>query len=95
MRSPYEILRVLVEKVILTKYPFLEIESIDSELNNRKRIYNITFLTTKPMDLPLEYEIYIETKRLFKMAAIDTGTDYKPSEIEVWFKDKKVDKTKM
>lgn len=87
--SPYDILKVLVEKVILPKYPFLEIESIDSELNHRTRVYNITFLTSKPMDLPLEYEVYLQIKRLFKMAAIDSGANYQPSEIEVWFKDKK------
>lgn len=88
--SPYDILKVLVEKVILPKYPFLEIESIDSEINSRTRVYNITFLTSKPMDLPLEYEVYQQTKRLFKMAAIDSGMNYKPSEIDVWFKDKKI-----
>ena len=87
-KSPYDILRTLIERIILPKYQTLSIESIDSYLLTANREYDVRFYTTKKIPPEVQEEIDTEVKTLFKMAGLDEVENgrYENNIIAVWFK---------
>lgn len=87
-KSPYDIIRTLVERIILPKYPDLKIHDIDSYGLTSRRAYDVRFISKKKPDAETQVEIDKEVTTLFKMAGLDeveTGR-YNPNTILTWFK---------
>lgn len=85
-KSPYDIIRVLIEKFILPKYPFLKIKDIDSYFLTNNREYDVRFITPKKLEPEVQMEIDTEIKNLFRMAGLDEKERYTRNKIAVWFK---------
>lgn len=86
MKSPYDIIRILVEKVILPKYPFLEIADIDSFRLSNSREYDVRFHTKQKLEPTIQAEIFDDVKSLFLMAGLNEKEFIHPNKINVWFK---------
>lgn len=86
MTSPYDIIRKLVEKIILPKYPFLKLKDIDSYALTNYTEYDVRFLTSEPLESDVQMEIDTEVKTLFKMVGLDNVERYTKNKICVWFK---------
>lgn len=86
--SPYDIIRKLVESLILPKYPELKIHDIDSYFLTNNREYDVRFTVRKKLPLETQQEIDTEVKTLFKMAGLDEVEKgkYGRNKIQVWFK---------
>lgn len=87
-KSPYDIIRAMVERLIIPKYPFLKIHDIDSYNLTRRREYDVRFIVKKMPDADVQVEIDQEVRSLFKMAGLDEMENDKgsPNVIYVWFK---------
>lgn len=87
-KSPYDIIRTLVEKVLIPKYPMIKIHDIDSYRLTGRREYDVRFITEKKLDSETQMEIDTELKELFRMAALDeTEREARFSNIIAsWFK---------
>lgn len=85
-KSPYEIITILVERIILPKYPFLTIKDVDSFSAVNRREYEVRFLIKKKIPAEIQVKIDEEVKDLFKMAGLDEIEKHRPNTIEVWFK---------
>jgi hypothetical protein len=85
-KSPYDIIRSLIEKVILPKYPFLKINDIDSYNLTNVREYDVRFITPKKLDAEVQMQIDTEVKNLFKMAGLDEMEKFQRNKIATWFK---------
>jgi hypothetical protein len=46
-KSPYDILQNMVEKIILPKYPTIELSDVDSLFLGGRRYYDVRFITKK------------------------------------------------
>jgi hypothetical protein len=86
MKSPYEIIRTLVESLILPKYPFLKLVDVDSYLLTNVREYDVRFHTKKKLEPSEQAEIFDEIKTLFRMAGLNERESIHPNKIHVWFK---------
>jgi hypothetical protein len=89
MEEPnYNIIRKLVERVVLPKYPGLKIHDIDSYFLSQNEEYDVRFRTSKKLPAEIQVEIDKEVKTLFRMAGLEEiqSGKYKPNEIKVWFK---------
>jgi hypothetical protein len=86
MKSPYDIIRILVESVILPKYPFLKIADIDSYRLTNVREYDVRLITKKKLEPKLQTEIFEEIQSLFQMAGLNEREFLYPNKILVWFK---------
>lgn len=87
-KSPYDIIRIMIEKIILPKYPKLKIDSIDSMNFGDRREYDVRIRVPKKLSPEIQMEIDTELKKIFKMASldvVDSGKNY-PNSIAVWFK---------
>lgn len=85
-KSPYDIIKMLVEKVILLKYPFLKLKDIDSYVLTNNRIYDVRFIVKTKPEPQIQQEIDTEMKNLFKLASLDEKERYLRNKIMVWFK---------
>ena len=85
-KSPYDIIKTFVERIILPKYPFLELHDIDSFTLSNNREYDVRFLTKRKLDQEVQMEIDTDVKSLFKMASLDEVERYTKNKICVWFK---------
>lgn len=85
-KSPYDIIRMLVDRVILPKYPFLKLHDIDSYFLTNNREYDVRFITKQKLEPQLQMEIDTEIKNLFKVASLDEKERYTRNKIAVWFK---------
>lgn len=85
-KSPYDIIRMLVERVILPKYTFLKLHDIDSYFLTNNRVYDVRFMTKQKLEPELQMEIDTEIKNLFKVAGLDEKERYTRNKISVWFK---------
>jgi len=87
-KSPYDILKNMVEKIILPKYPTIELSDVDSLFLGSRRYYEVRFITKKELDVETQEEIDSEIKTLFKMASLDQPDRgyFNPSIIKTWFK---------
>lgn len=86
--SPYDIIKRMVESIILPKYPELKLYDIDSYPITNNREYDVRFRVRKKLPAEIQVEINEDVKSLFRMAGLDeveTGK-YKPNIIKVWFK---------
>lgn len=86
MASPYDIIRNLIERVILPKYPFLKLYDIDSYYLTNNREYDVRFITTKKLSPLVQEEIDTDVKNLFKMAGLDEVERYTRNKVATWFK---------
>lgn len=86
MKSPYDIIRTLVESLILPKYPFLKLVDVDSYRLTNVREYDVRFHTKKKMEPSEQAEIFDEIKTLFKMAGLNEKEFIFQNKINVWFK---------
>lgn len=86
MKSPYEIIKILVDSVILPKYPFLKLVDIDSYRLTNVREYDVRFHTKKKIEPSEQAEIFDEMKTLFKMAGLNEREFIYQNKIHVWFK---------
>ena len=84
-KSPYEIIKTIIDRLIIRQYPFLEIVDIDSFAWMGHRSYSVNFLTSEKLDSNIQMEIDTEIKQLFKMTGLDSDPKEKTS-ISVWFK---------
>jgi len=84
--NPENILRQLVERVILPKYPFLKLHDIDSYNLTQYREYDVRFITRKKLDEELQMEIDTEIKNLFTMAGLDDIKKHHRNKVLTWFK---------
>ena len=86
--SPYDIIRRLIETILLPKYPELKIKDIDSYTLTNNREYDVRFQVRKKLPLETQEEIDSEVKTLFRMAGLDEIEQgrYKRNKIQVWFK---------
>lgn len=85
-KSPYDIIRMFVERIILPKYPFLRLYDVDSYNLTNNRIYDVRFITKTKPEPEIQQEIDIEIKNLFKLASLDEKERYLRNKIMVWFK---------
>ena len=86
--SPYDIIRRLIETILLPKYPELKIKDIDSFALTNNREYDVRFQVRKKLPLETQEEIDSEVKTLFRMAGLDEIEQgrYRRNKIQVWFK---------
>lgn len=85
-KSPYDIIRGFVEKIIIPKYPFLKLETIDSFVLTNYREYDIRFEVKKKLDPKVQTEIDSDIKDLFRMASLDEKERWLKNRIKTWFK---------
>jgi len=85
-KSPYDIIRTLIETFILPKYPFLKIKDVDSYFLTNNREYDVRFITKKKLEPEVQMEIDAEIKNLFRMASLDEKERWTRNKIAVWFK---------
>jgi hypothetical protein len=87
-KSPYDILRHMVEKIILPKHPTIQLSDVDSFFFSGRRYYDVRFITKKELDSETQEEIDSELKTLFKMASLDQpdGNYFNKNTIKSWFK---------
>jgi len=85
-KSAYDIIRNLIEKIIIPKYPFLKIGDIDSYILTNFREYDVRLITPKKLEPEVQMEIDSEIKSLFKMASLDEVEKYQKNKIVTWFK---------
>ncbi len=85
-KSPYDIIRMLVERVILPKYPFLKLYDIDSYFLTNYREYDVRFIIKQKLEPELQMEIDRGIKSLFKVAGLDEKERYTRNKIATWFK---------
>ena len=81
-----EIIKKLVERVILPKYPFLKLFGIDSYNLTQLREYDVRLITKKKLDEKMQMEIDTEIKNLFTMAGLDSIERYQRNKVVTWFK---------
>lgn len=81
-----EILRRLVDRVIIPKYPFLKLDKIDDFHLSQQNEYDVRFITKKKLDAETQTEIDTEIKNLFTMAGLDDIQKYKRDTVVTWFK---------
>lgn len=83
----YKQIRVLIEKVILVKYPFLKLKDIDSYHLTNNEEFDVYFITKTKLDPDIQENIDQDVKNIFKMASLDTkGKGPLKDKILVWFK---------
>lgn len=85
-KSPYDIIRIMIEKLILPKYPMIKIEDIDSYPLTNFREYDVRFITKTKLPSETQMEIDTEVKKLFAMAGLDEVEKYYRNKIACWFK---------
>ena len=85
-KSPYDVLRIMIEKIILPKYPFLKIHEIDSWPLTNHREYDVRLITKKKLEPEIQMEIDSEIKNLFKLASLDVKERYTRNKVVTWFK---------
>jgi len=81
-----EIIRKLVERVILPKYPFLKLYQIDSYNLTQLKEYDVRLITKKRLDEKMQMEIDTEIKNLFTMAGLDSIERFQRNKVVTWFK---------
>lgn len=84
--SPYEIIRIMVERIVIPKYPFLKLHNIESYYLTNNEEYDVRFITPKKLEPEVQMEIDSEVKNLFKMAGLDEKKRHLRNKICVWFK---------
>lgn len=85
-KSPYDIIRMLVERVLIPKYPFLKLHNIDSYVLTNNREYDIRFIVKKKLEPHVQEEIDTEIKNLFRVAGLDEKERHTRNKIVTWFK---------
>ena len=86
MSNNYDILKRLIERIILPKYPFLKLKDIESFYLTNFEEYDVRFITKEKIDPEIQTQIDTEVKSLFKMASLDEVERYTKNKICVWFK---------
>ena len=88
MKNLDDIIKRLLENIIIPKYPSLEIHDIDSFQLVDKRIYDVRFIVKEKLPSEIQQEIDSEVKLLFKMAGLEKIEEdgYERNKIKVWFK---------
>lgn len=88
MDSKYNIIRTMVEKLILPQYPSLKIFKIDSYNLTQNVEYDVYLTTPKKLEKEDQMKIDTEIKNFFKMAGLDVveQNKHKKNNILVWFK---------
>ena len=81
-----EILRKLIERVILPKYPFLKLYKIDSYHLTQLTEYDVRLITKKKLDENMQMDIDTEIKNLFTMAGLDNIDRHSRNKVVTWFK---------
>ena len=75
-----ELLKRMIESIIIPKYPDIEDVSIESMFFRGMRRYGVLVLTKHVNDYPVQNKIIGEIETLFKMAALNekqiNGRDY-------------------
>jgi hypothetical protein len=86
--SPYDIIRKLIEKIIIPAYPELKLNDVDSFAVSYRRNYGVRFITKTKLPTETQVKIDTELKNLFKAASLDETEigRYRPNTISVWFK---------
>ena len=85
MKSPYEILETVINKIILPRYSFLTLDNVDSYPFVNGRIYEIRFISDVSLDADIQMEIDTELKNIFKMTGIGEKNE-RTTKIVSWFK---------
>ena len=87
-KSPYDIIRHLVEKLVLPKHPTVTLSEVDSLFWGGRRVYDVRFLTKKELDSEIQEEIDTEIKTIFKMTSLDQieSSNGNRNIIRAWFK---------
>ena len=80
------ILKTLIEKIILPKYPFLKLKEIDNYYLTNYTTYDVRFMTPKKLEPSIQQEIDSELKNLFIMAGLDEKERWLRNRIKTWFK---------
>lgn len=80
------ILKTLIERIIIPKYPFLKLKEIDNYYLTNHTTYDVRFITPKKIDASIQQEIDTELKNLFKMAGLDEKERHTRNKLMVWFK---------
>jgi len=80
------ILKTLIERIIIPKYPFLKLKEIDNYYLTNHTTYDVRFITPKKIDASIQQEIDTELKNLFKMAGLDEIERYSRNKLMAWFK---------
>ena len=81
-----EILKKLIERVILPKYPFLKLYEIDSFNLTQLKEYDVRLITKKRLDEKIQMEIDTEIKNLFTMAGLDNIEKHLRNKVVTWFR---------
>lgn len=86
----YNIIRTLLERFILPKYPFLKLKEIDSYVFSFRGDHNIQFsirfIVPKKIPMDIQEEIDTEVQSLFKLSNLDKIDENTTGEINIWFK---------
>ena len=86
MSNNYDILKRLIERIILPKYPFLKLKDIESFYLTNFEEYDVRFITKEKIDPEIQTQIDTEVKSLFKMASLDLKKRALRDKVLVWFK---------
>lgn len=86
MSNNYDILKRLIERIILPKYPFLKLKDIESYYLTNFEEYDVRFITKEKIDPEIQTQIDTEVKSLFKMASLDLKKRALRDKVLVWFK---------
>jgi hypothetical protein len=86
--TPNEIIKRLVEKVILPKYPEIKLNDVEDYTFGGRKMYDVRFINKTKLPKETQTEIHNEVKSLFVMSGLNLNdkTDYLPNIIKVWFK---------
>jgi len=88
MDQTYQILRTMIERLIIPQYPSVRIHDIDSYKLTNHTEYDVYLLTKTKLPIEDQMRIDSEVKNFFKMAGLDKIGQNKTQKdnILVWFK---------
>ena len=88
MDQTYQILRTMIERLIIPQYPSIKIHSIDDYKLTNHVEYDVYLLTKKKLSVEDQMKIDSEVKNFFKMAGLDKISPNKTikDNVLVWFK---------
>lgn len=88
MKSPYDIIRMMIERIIIPKYPFLKKFEVDSMRFTKRREYDVRFHVKEKPSPEIQTEVDEEILSLFKLASLDERENNSTARntIYTWYK---------
>ena len=86
MKSPYYIIRRLIDAIIIPKYPQIEsIGYVDSDNLAGVRMYSVGLIMKDYIEPNIQTEIHDEIQNLFMMSSLDKDSGFKKDFIMTYF----------